>query len=67
MQRFSKLRNDKEEKLGSTGAASASRVRSTRNLDETLNRHHGIQLESIVYSVLLVAAPPTFFEGGLPA
>ena len=46
-------------------AASASRVRSTRNLEETFNRLHGIHRVLIVNSLFLVAAPPTFSEGGL--
>ncbi len=33
---------------------------------EKLNRHHGINLECDVHSLFLVAAPPTFCEGGLP-
>ena len=47
-------------------AASASCVRSTRNLRVTFNCNGDLNPAIDAYSVFLVAAPPTFCEGGLP-
>ena len=47
-------------------AVEASGVRSTRNLESTINENDDLNLELIVDSRFLVAAPLTFCEGGLP-
>ena len=47
-------------------AVEASGVRSTRNLESAINGNEGLNLELIADTKFLVAAPPTFCEGGLP-